>query len=532
MRRAIMGPSGVVFTIAALGLYAGGCEPDCSTTFSCGPDNTTSGSGSSSSSSTGGGSLVCEQSPRDNAGSVADECGVFVKAGAAANGIGTMLFPLGSLAAAIDKAVMQGKKRIYACSGVLVEAVTVPAGLTLFGGLDCENGWAVTEDKTILLGPPDKIPLTLAGSAGAEQTRVEDFKVMAADAVTAGGSSIAAVAQEGAIVHFERCALTAGTGQKGADGESSSMPAPMTPGMSEAGKTACESATMNLGGSQSINDCVPYEDGAVKERSIGGQGGDGRDVNGTAGSPGDAVPRPAAPEGGGGSPGVACINGGDGDDGANGEDGAPGAPGLGVGALAADVGWVGVPGGDGKKGKPGQGGGGGGGKAGTAMAPSCAGASGGAGGVGGCGGWGGTGGKAGGSSIALVSINATITMTNVFILARAGGQGGAGGMNQVGASGGAGGAGGAGKLVGGTAFAAGCKGGSGGLGGRGGPGGGGAGGHSLGIAYMGQAPTVDLATFVIASDGGGAGGLGGDNNSKANNGDSGQAMLTLAFMPL
>jgi hypothetical protein len=513
---------------AVQGVACANTDDDCALIGTACPGQTPTTTATGGGNQPDGGSL-CDQSPKDNPDAVSDTCGVFAKSGAAAGGTGSMQSPVATLAAAVDAAVMQKKRHIYACVGAFTEIVTVPAGITLYGGLDCENGWAVTEGKTSLKGTPDMVPLTLAGGAG--QTRVENFEVVAVDAAMGGGSSIAALAQDGSTVHFENSKLTAGNAQKGADGATSENSAPMAPSMSEAGKAACDSTTMNAGANQNLNDCMPDEDVMLDELSIGGFGGMGLVQNSTPGVGGSADPMPETPAGDGGSNLVACASGGDGKAGANGADGDPGTAGLGAGSLDAVVGWVGASGGDGKKGKPGQGGGGGRGQAGKTGTPACAGASGGAGGAGGCGGWGGTGGKAGGSSIALVSINATITMVNVVLSTGKAGDGGVGGMNQVGASGGLGGGGGAGKTVNGTPLPAGCKGGAGGLGGRGGPGGGGAGGHSLGVAYMGQGPTVDKVEFAIMTSNFGAGGLGGDNNSKGNGGEAGQAKNTLEFMP-
>jgi hypothetical protein len=518
----------LVVGAAVQGVACANTDDDCALIGTACPGQTPTSTATGGGSQPDGGSL-CDQSPKDNPDAVSDACGVFAKSGAAAGGTGSMASPVATLVAAVDAAVTQKKRHVYVCVGAFTEAVTVPAGITLYGGLDCENGWAVTEGKTTLKGMADQIPLTLAGGAG--QTRVESFEVVAVDAALPGGSSIAALAQDGSTVHFENTKLTAGNAQKGADGASSGMPVPTAPSMSQGGKTACDSTSTNVGGDQNVNECMPYEDEAVPENSIGGLGGFGFVPNGTAGLAGDASPKPGTPKGEGGASQTACLNGGDGKAGADGADGAPGEPGVGPGSLDAVAGWVGASGGDGKKGKPGQGGGGGGGQAGKSGSPACAGASGGAGGAGGCGGWGGTGGKAGGSSIALVSINATITMVNVVLSTGKAGDGGTGGVNQVGASGGAGGVGGLGKIVNGTSLAAGCKGGAGGVGGRGGPGGGGAGGHSLGVAFMGQGPTVDNVTFPMMMSNFGAGGLGGDNNSKGNNGEAGQAKNTLEFMP-
>ena len=158
-------------------------------------------------------------------------------------------------------------------------------------------------------------------------------------------------------------------------------------------------------------------------------------------------------------------------------------------------------------GTPGQGGGGGGGAKGMT---SCAGASGGSGGSGGCGGIGGAGGKGGGSSFALVSLDATITLTEAVLSSALGKKGGDGGSFQPGAGGGAGAPGGTGMS--GTLNA--CPGGLGGQGGNGGGGGGGRGGHSAPIVFVGTAPTVDAMT-TLSSGLAGAPGIGVGNGMDA-----------------
>ena len=76
-----------------------------------------------------------------------------------------------------------------------------------------------------------------------------------------------------------------------------------------------------------------------------------------------------------------------------------------------------------------------------------------------------------------------------------------------------------------------CNGGPGGRGGTGGASGGGAGGHSLGIAYVGDAPTQDDVTITVGTAG--SGGLGGGTDIpdelKGGAGDDGVAGETLAF---
>lgn len=110
-------------------------------------------------------------------------------------------------------------------------------------------------------------------------------------------------------------------------------------------------------------------------------------------------------------------------------------------------------------------------------------------------------GNGGGASLALVSVNATSTLTSTVIRTADGGAGGEGAPGQLGQEGGNG------NLSGGIGA---CSGGEGGDGGRGGSGGGRRGGHSLGIAYAGTAPARDeTVSFDIGTEGpGGAGGVG------------------------
>ncbi|MBK8942406.1 MAG: hypothetical protein IPM79_33615 [Polyangiaceae bacterium] len=110
-----------------------------------------------------------------------------------------------------------------------------------------------------------------------------------------------------------------------------------------------------------------------------------------------------------------------------------------------------------------------------------------------------------GSSLGIVSLNATLTLGDGVTVTGSGGAGGAGGMGQLGQLGGFEGDGGA---AGGTVVDA-CDGGSGGAGGHGGNGGGGRGGHAVGIAYVGAEPAG--GTVDVGGSSEGVGGPGGDN---------------------
>src|SRR5262249_44484264 len=78
---------------------------------------------------------------------VTADCGVFAQADAPAGGDGSMARPFAKLGDAITKAASAGK-RVYACtSAPFGEAVTISAGIEVYGGLDCTKGWAWAQDK-------------------------------------------------------------------------------------------------------------------------------------------------------------------------------------------------------------------------------------------------------------------------------------------------------------------------------------------------------------------------------------------------
>ncbi|WP_437279642.1 PGRS family protein [Sorangium sp. So ce375] len=466
--------------------------------------------------------------PSELTSAVSDTCGVFVATGGDDNGAGTKADPVKTLSVAISRATKQGSA-VYACAEEFKEAAEVPAGMAIFGGLDCAKGWiwAGEEKKTSVAPGEEGIALkVLRGDAA---VRIEDVSVHAADAEAPGTSSIAVLVDR-ATVDLARCELIAGKGADGAEGEDapSEVPAQAAPG--NAGTDACTDLDtsgapdgMLPGGAQIENACG----GAL---SIGGGGGAGRVNNGDAGQIGQSGPFGAAgvgePPAGAWSCGGPEPNG-TGDGGADGTPGDVGEAASGLGTLSSS-GYAGVSGGDGGPGNPGQGGGGGGGaKGGAAICPGAmpgAGASGGSGGPGGCGGLPGQGGGAGGASIALASVEGKVTLMDCVLKAGNGGKGGAGGDLQPGGLGGLGGVGGVG--VGGSKAA--CDGGKGGQGGNGGPGGGGLGGPSLAIAYRGEAIKQEGQTMLMPGTAG-AGGPGGSNNVSENAGEEGAAAAEQEF---
>ncbi|WP_437877606.1 hypothetical protein [Sorangium sp. So ce513] len=457
--------------------------------------------------------------PSDTQSWTADEsCGVFVSATGSDDGDGTPDAPVSTLAEAIELAAKnedEAARRVYACAGTFNEAVTVAAGVTIYGGLDCEANWQWDGvRKTTLTTSPGVVPLTMRTA----DVHIEDVHVIAPAIApeSLGKSSIAAIVDDSRVT-LVRSIFEAGDAAPGAQGAS---PPPQREQVEQGshGKAAC-SASVVITENTRINDCGTAD---TSDDSRGGRGGNGFEDRGGAalsGSPGDD----ANPNGGTYNAATGtCSNG---QAGRDGDPGEPGAGARGIGQISS-TGYAGEPGRDGENGKTAQGGGGGAGSRGHASCPDSedGGASGGNGGAGGCGGAGGKGGSPGGSSIALLSLNAQLTFRDVRLIAGNGGKGGDGTVGQIGGLGGYGGRGGMGF---GDNALPGCNGGMGGQGGTGGRGGGGQGGHSLGIAFLGTPdtlPSLEGATFRL-----GAPGLGGAGNTSEQNGDPGQASQMLDF---
>lgn len=490
------------------------------TTLTTASTSSAQGAGSGQGGAGGGLPVGCDKSPNEDPAALIGQCGIFVAETVGDDDFdGSAKAPVRTLGKAISTAMSSGKSRVYACRGTYDEAIVVPPGMSLYGGLDCTDlAWAPRGTgamaRTTVQGGDGQIPLRLKGGDAAAPITMDGFSIKAASATTDGGSSIAAIAEDKAVVSLSASELQAGDGAPGAPGEDADPQLPMTvqPGDANKGWDACEDPNTNYGGALLKNDCG---DGGI---SIGGSGGDATKANGQSGQ--DGLPAdPSMPGAGlGGAGGVTCDIGA-GKKGAPGKHGDPGAPGAGMGMLSAE-GWLGSNGTEGEKGKVAQGGGGGGGRQGNAL---CAGPGGGAGGAGGCGGAAGKGGQAGGASIALISLNASITLSDVMLIAGLGGAGGDGGDAQLGGLGSPGSPGGASA----AATPTGCPGGDGGNGGNGSSGGGAAGGHALGVAFIGAAPQGDFDATVPAMAG--AGGLGGNLGVQQNNGESGIAQAMLEF---
>ncbi|WP_437969549.1 hypothetical protein WMF04_09710 [Sorangium sp. So ce260] len=422
---------------------------------------------------------------------------------------GTKQAPLKSIEEAMERVVDSESPRVYVCIGTYTEAVTVPAGVTIYGQLDCDANWTRVDEEgkeTVLTAEPGTVPLKISaagGSARLEDLHVKAEKIDPQDAAMRGTSSIATIAEGGSIT-LVRCTLEADDAAPGPTGEPANPPDSAMDGKpGSAGNAACTMEVV-VPNSPPRKECGA---GDSSNESRGGAGGTSVSFQGLPGNNGfpDGMANAGARQGNGD-----CGGGG------MGKAGDPGVPGLGATGTGtiSSAGYEGAPGTPGERGRPGQGGGGGAAGKGegacTGASADFGGASGGSGGTGGCGGNGGNGGGAGGSSIALLSIDAALTFQDVRLIAKAGGSGGAGASGQLGGSGAAGGAGGMG--IANRPLSAGCAGGTGGDGGQGGKGGGGLGGHSIGIAFRGTAPPTD--GVEIDHGAAGDGGEGDDSDAK------------------
>lgn len=446
---------------------------------------------------------------------VPEICGVFASATASvAEAIGSRDKPFPTLAQAIDAASTNGTLVVYACAETFAEALVLPSGVTVYGGLDCKNGWVLDPAARTTVEPAAGVPLTFEPG---ETIHVENVLALAppgapADPAAAdplsGGTSIAGVAEPGSKVDLLRCELVAGDGAGGLE------PPPPSPAElpaaddGQAGDDGCIAVGGGDGGPGGQGTC----DGQNTAGGTGGLAGADPGNPGVIGNPG--LPAGDGGSGGDGQPDSAgaCTEGGQGADGADGAHG----QGASLSATLVDpVTHKGSRGQDGKAGAPGAGGGGGGGGMACSMVGSSRGAGGGGGGAGGCGGAPGKGGGAGGSSVALWAVDAAISLDECALTAKKGGDGATGSAGQKGGPGGKGGA--AGAQVAGEPTVA-CKGGDGGRGGEGGRGGGGQGGSSIALVWKSSPPITKSSTLTPGAPGAGGSGATGGAQSKGADG--------------
>lgn len=454
----------------------------------------------------------CEASPSKDATVLRDECGIFVSKTVTGSGTaGSSANPFKTVDEAL-KVAAQKTARVYVCAdGDYKERLDIPAGISVFGGIECAGGtWrygGATKSKINPEAPAVDDLLASVRVSGDGLSALEDLDIVAPDVTIPSGSSIAVIVAT-ATVNLDRCILTAGRGGDGAPGESLGVDDSLDGKDGNPGAKACSGdvITGNPGGAEVTLMC----DGIATTGGAGGLGGPIESPPPTPAAGGDGAN--GGPAGGAGGTGeskdgtVTCTDGMAGADGPEGETGTGAAA---FGTIGTD-GYTPALATAGKTGGIGQGGGGGGGARGgtsiCASGTSGAGASGGSGGSGGCGGKGGGAGGSGGASIALLSLNAQVSLNDSELIAGRGGDGGKGGDGQPGGGGGLRGA--AGQKSGNSKVS--CQGGPGGSGGKGGPGGGGAGGPSIVVAVAGTAPTKRGTTqYTMGSTSvGGAGGEG------------------------
>ncbi|AUX35827.1 MULTISPECIES: hypothetical protein [Sorangium] len=523
MKRGFGGASGA--SIAALALLwaisfgAAGCydSENCAETFSCEPP---------------------PASPPPCAGDPAttpakEECGVFVARHGDDARAGTRQEPVRTLQHAVQKALLEGKPHVYACAEDFHEAVRLPSGVEIWGGRACEReDWAFlgADHPTVVAPPAGRVPVRVHAHGAVlsdlfssdPRSLLFGVRVVAADAIEPGGSSIALIVTDDAEVEVRWSEIFAGNGAPGAPGEDAPLDVAEPGARGNHGAAACSEDLVD-GALPAVTLCP---DGSA---SIGGRGGFGDRDAGGGGENGAVIERDPALAplvGGQGGKGVAGTDAcGAGEAGQDGAAGASGEGGEQKAARASAEGWHGAWGEAGTPGTIGRGGGGGGGTRGRGVCASTepqGGASGGSGGGGGCGGRGGGAGQAGGSSIGILTVGAEVVVEHSWIAVGMGGDGGRGGRGQAGGYGWPGGIGGAAGMNDRGQVEYACEGGHGGRGGPGGGGGGGLGGYSLAVARVHGGIDLKESTFV-ALDEVGRGGASGGSDPRLGRGDDGLA---------
>jgi len=373
----------------------------------------------------------------------------------------------------IIKALAAGRPRIIVCEGTYAESIDIKADVEIYSGVTCDFTKAGAKAKIVATKADYAVSITAPATA----VRMHSVDVEAVDGTEPRANSIAMVVSQAQAVTLVNVSLTSKKGFDGKAGDEGAVGA-----MGDNGNNATGGAP----GALKLKVC----NGVT---TAGGSGGfDGAD--GQAGGPnipenpaGETPPKDGA---GGKAEAVDCFGGGFGHSGADAPEATPAAKIATHGTLTTT--WQPARGKDGTSGGPGQGGGGGGGIAGN----------GGGGGTGGCGGTGGKGGEGGGASIALLSLNAKVTVQGSTLRSGAGGRGGDG---RVGGAGGRGGG-------GGSRTGAACQAGSGGQGGKGGAGSGGAGGISVPLVHRGERPQGDMTLSFGTPGTAGQGGAPGVND--------------------
>jgi hypothetical protein len=483
---------------------------------------------------------------------------------------GTLLSPVRTLQTAIDRALAEGKRDVYAATGVYIGSIQLIAGVQVHGGYSGDfHQRSPLIYETVIFGGASSTSapgaVNAQNIAGGEDATLSGFTIFGTEAVETGSSSYG--------IHLLNCdqsvnisenIIYAGNGsdgergndgQDGIDGQDGTIGSDAIDGYAtpcfgvnpggDGGATSCGGASVN-GGSGGIATCPDYDqsgspqpkssDGVYEQSMTIEHGEDGAGPAPGAGGDAGFDSLFWSSESGCGicrtpkSSWDSLFLQGAGTDGWDGDDGAMGASGSGCtssGTVLNGSLWTSNTGNTGGTALHGSGGGGGGAGGGTETVncpqynDSDYGGGGGGGGSGACSGIGASGGTGGGGSFG-VFVSYTSNPGSAPLLQGNTIHTGKGGHGGDGGSGGSGGVGGKGKSGGNPgdetpdAWCAelGGNGGNGGNGGHGGGGGGGCGGPSHGVFLHGQGG-VDVSEyngsnlFDLSNGFAGNGGLGG-----------------------
>ncbi|MEW5797183.1 MAG: hypothetical protein AB1772_12615, partial [Candidatus Zixiibacteriota bacterium] len=314
--------------------------------------------------------------------------------------------PFATIQRAIDTAGLAGG-RVFVAEGTYNESLNLDSKVGLFGGY--KNG-TFTRDLanavTTINGGPMAVRV-----GDADSVSIDGFTIRSADAVAAGGSSIAISLHNATGIVITNNQIQAG---KGAAGPNRSKPG--TPAKSPDGSPGADATNAGC----DLISCVSTQggNGGFQTGMSGGNGGDGCSVKCDDGGNGEGP-------GGDGGASRGVLGGAGGNGGAGGQGSAVGVNGTGgssFGSIGSGL-YMASSGTNGQAGSNGGGGGGGGG-GGAALAKGASGGGGGAGGLGGLGGFGGGGG--GGSIGILLTGTSLATIQNNTITTSNGGAGGSG----------------------------------------------------------------------------------------------------------
>lgn len=155
--------------------------------------------------------------PTENACVIHESAGIFVSASKGSDGgLGTRESPLKSVSVAIGAAVTDGR-RVYVCAETYEEQLKFGDGANVFGYFDCSTAdWKVT-DRRAKIAPKEGVAAIAKGIA--KPTRIEALDIEAADGKTPGDSSIGLIAQDSNGLTFLNTRIAAGKGRDGVNGK-------------------------------------------------------------------------------------------------------------------------------------------------------------------------------------------------------------------------------------------------------------------------------------------------------------------------